>query len=149
LEGGRALSFSSGMAAASAALYALAPKVLVLPTFCYLGVRSLVAEHEAQGHLVVRAVEITDTAAVIAAAEGADVVWIETPTNPTLDVADLPAICAAAHAAGARTVVDSTFATPLLQRPLEHDATIVLHSATKFIGGHSDLTLGLCISADD
>src|SRR5205085_295206 len=70
LEGGRALAFSSGMAAASAAIYALAPKVLVLPTYCYLGVRALVEEHLAQGHLTVRAVEVTDTAAVSAAAVG-------------------------------------------------------------------------------
>src|SRR5436190_21569513 len=106
------------MAAASAALYALAPNVLVLPTYCYLGVRALVQEHQAQGHIDVRPVDITDTAAVIAAAQGADVVWIETPTNPTLDIADLAAICAGARAEGASTVVDSTFATPLLQRPL-------------------------------
>ncbi len=149
LEGGRALAFSSGMAAAAAALYALAPKMLVLPTFCYLGVRSLVEEYRVQGHIEVRPVEVTDTVAMVAAAAGADVVWIETPTNPTLDVADVAAICAAATAAGAATVVDSTFATPLRQRPLENGATIVLHSATKFIGGHSDLTLGLCVTADD
>ena len=96
LEGGRALAFSSGMAAAAAALYALAPKVLVLPTFCYLGVRSLVEEYRVQGHIEVRPVEVTDTVAMVAAAAGADVVWIETPTNPTLDVADVAAICAAA-----------------------------------------------------
>jgi cystathionine gamma-synthase len=123
--------------------------VLVLPTYCYLGVRALVDEHRAQGHMDVRPVAITDTAAVLAAAQGADVVWIETPTNPTLDIADLPVLCGGAAAAGARTVVDSTFATPLLQRPLEHGATLVLHSATKFIGGHSDLTLGVCVTADD
>ena len=149
LEGGRALSFASGMAAASAAIYALAPKIVVIPTFSYLGVRSLLAEHEAQGHVQLRPVDITDTAAIAAAAVGADVVWVETPTNPTLDVADLPAIAAATAAAGARMVVDSTFATPLLQRPLEHGAAIVLHSGTKFIGGHSDLLIGLCITADD
>ena len=149
LEGGRAVAFSTGMAAAAAIIYALAPKVVVLPTYSYLGVRSLLAEHVAQGHLIVRPVDITDTAAVVAATQGADVVWMETPTNPTLDVADLPAIGRAANAAGARMVVDSTFATPMLQRPLDDGAAIVLHSATKFIGGHSDLTLGLCIANDD
>jgi cystathionine gamma-synthase len=97
----------------------------------------------------VRSVDIADTAQVVAAAVGADVVWAETPTNPTLDVADLPAIAAGARAAGAHMVVDSTFATPLLQRPLEHGAAIVLHSGTKFIGGHSDLLIGLCVTADD
>jgi cystathionine gamma-synthase len=149
LEGGRAIAFSSGMAAAAAIVYALAPKVVVIPTFSYLGVRSLLSEYQLQGHVELRPVEITDTAQVEAAAFGADVVWVETPTNPTLDVADLPAIAAASGAAGAQMVVDSTFATPLLQRPLEHGAAIVLHSGTKFIGGHSDLLIGLCVSADD
>ncbi len=102
-----------------------------------------------RGQVELRPVDITDTTAVANAAKGADVVWVETPTNPTLDVADLPAIGAAAGDAGASMVVDSTFATPLLQRPLEHGATIVLHSGTKFIGGHSDLLIGLCVTADD
>lgn len=149
LEGGRAIAFASGMAAASAIVYALAPKVIVIPTFSYLGVRSLLAEHQLQGHVELRPVDITDTAQVTAAATGADLVWVETPTNPTLDIADLPAIGAASRDAGARMVVDSTFATPMLQRPLEHGATVVLHSGTKFIGGHSDLLIGLCVTADD
>ena len=149
LEGGSAIAYSSGMAAASAIVYALAPKVVVIPTFSYLGVRSLLAEHQAQGHLELRSVDITDTAQVAAAAVGADVVWVETPTNPTLDVADLPAIGSAARAAGARMVVDSTFATPLLQKPLLDGAAVVFHSGTKFIGGHSDLLIGLCITTDD
>ena len=149
LEGGRAIAFASGMAAAAAAVYALAPRVVVVPTVSYLGVRSLLAEHARRGSLELRPVEITATDAVLAAANGADVVWIETPTNPTLDVADLPTITAGARSAGARVVVDSTFATPLRQRPLEHGADVVLHSATKFIGGHSDLLLGVCITADD
>ncbi len=149
LEGGRAVAFSSGMAAASAALFALAPKVLVLPTSSYLGVRALVADLEQQARIEVRMVDIADTAAVLAAIPGADVVWVETPTNPTLDVADVPAICAAAAAAGARVVVDNTFATPICAQPLHDGATIVLHSGTKFIGGHSDLLLGLAVAADD
>ncbi len=149
LEGGRAITYSTGMAAAAAIVYALAPKVIVLPRYSYLGVRALLDEYQAQGHLELRPVDIADTAEVVAAADGADTVWIETPTNPTLDVADLPGIIAGATAAGARTVVDSTFATPLLQRPLEHGATVVMHSATKFIGGHSDLMLGACITGDD
>ena len=90
LEGGRALAFATGMAAAAATLYALAPRVVVVPSVSYLGVRSLLAEHAAQGALELRPVDVTDTAAVLAAADGADVVWVETPTNPTLDVADLP-----------------------------------------------------------
>ncbi len=149
LEGGRAISYSTGMAAAAAVLYALAPKVLVIPRWSYLGVRALLAEHEQQGHLQVRPVDIAATDEVVAALDGADMLWIETPTNPTLDVADLPTLVAAARERGVRTVVDSTFATPLLQRPLEHGADVVMHSATKFIGGHSDLMLGVCITADD
>ena len=149
LEGGRAIAYASGMAAASAIVYALAPKVVVIPTFSYLGVRSLLSEYQLQGHLELRPVDITDTAAVAAATVGADIVWVETPTNPTLDVADLPAIAAASRGAGAHMVVDSTFATPLLQRPLENGASIVLHSGTKFIGGHSDLLIGLCVTSDD
>jgi len=149
LEGGRALAFSSGMAAAAAAIYALAPRVVVVPEVSYLGVRSLLGEYESQGSIELRRVDVTDTDAVITAAEGADVVWVETPTNPTLDVADLPAISQGVGAAGARMVVDSTFATPLRQQPLADGAAIVVHSATKFIGGHSDLLLGLCVSADD
>jgi cystathionine gamma-synthase len=92
LEGGQATAFATGMAAASAALFALAPRVLVLPTFSYLGVRALVNDLVEQSRLQVRFVDITDTASVIEAADGADVVWIETPTNPTLDVADVGAI---------------------------------------------------------
>jgi cystathionine gamma-synthase len=149
LEGGRAIAFSSGMAAAAAIVYALAPKIVVIPTFSYLGVRSLLSEYQLQGHVELRPVDITDTAQIANAAVGADLVWVETPTNPTLDVADLPAIAAATRAAGAQIVVDSTFATPLLQRPLEHGAAIVLHSGTKFIGGHSDLLIGLCVTTDD
>jgi cystathionine gamma-synthase len=149
LEGGRAIAYASGMAAASAIVYALAPKVVVIPTFSYLGVRSLLSEYQLQGHVELRPVDIADTAAVAAAAVGSDVVWVETPTNPTLDTADLPAIAAISSDAGAQMVVDSTFATPLLQRPLAHGAAIVLHSGTKFIGGHSDLLIGLCVTADD
>ena len=149
LEGGRALAYASGMAAASAIVYALAPKVVVIPTYSYMGVRSLLAEYQAQGHLELRPVDITDTSAVVAASDGADVVWIETPTNPTLDIADLATIGRACADLGAKMVVDSTFATPLLQQPLSDGAAIVLHSGTKFIGGHSDLLIGLCVTSDD
>ena len=75
--------------------------------------------------------------------------WVESPTNPAMEVADLPAICAAARTAGRRSVVDNTFATPLLQQPLTLGADIVMHSATKFIAGHSDVVLGAVITADD
>jgi len=149
LEGGRAVACSSGMAAAATTLFALAPRVLVVPTYSYLGVRALVADLEQQARIEVRPVDIADTDAVIAATPGADVVWVESPTNPTLDVADVPAICAAAKQQGARVVVDSTFATPICATPLADGATVVMHSGTKFIGGHSDLLIGLAVTDDD
>ncbi|MEX1104560.1 MAG: aminotransferase class I/II-fold pyridoxal phosphate-dependent enzyme [Ilumatobacteraceae bacterium] len=149
LEGGRATSFATGMAAASATLFALAPRVLVLPTSSYLGVRSLVDDLVEQARVQVRFVDITDTAAVIEASDGADVVWVESPTNPTLDIADLPRIAEAARGFGAAVVVDNTFATPMCARPLTDGATVVIHSGTKFIGGHSDLVIGLAVTNDD
>jgi cystathionine gamma-synthase len=85
---------------------------------------------------------------VLAACEGASVLWVESPTNPLLGVADLPRLCAAAREAGLLCVVDNTFATPLLQRPLDLGADVVIHSATKAIGGHSDLLLGAAIVRD-
>jgi cystathionine gamma-synthase len=149
LEGGLATSFATGMGAAAAALFALAPRVLVLPTVSYLGVRALVDDLVERQSMEVRHVDIADTAAVVAACEGADVVWVETPTNPTLDVADLPAIAAAAGRARARVVVDATFATPVGGvRPLSVGVDVVLHSGTKFIGGHSDLMIGLLVTGD-
>jgi len=145
LEGGRALTFSSGMAGAHAILELLpAAGTLVIPSTCYLGVSSAADERAARYGLTVRRVDVADTDAVLAAAEGADMVWLESPTNPTIEVADLPAIGAAL--AGVTTlVVDNTFATPLLQRPLDSGADIVLHSATKFLSGHSDALLGAVV----
>jgi cystathionine gamma-synthase len=149
LEGGHATAFATGMAAAAATLFALRPRVLVLPTYSYLGVRALVDDLVEQGRLQVRLVDVADTAAVVAACDGADVVWLETPTNPTLDVADLATIGVAARDADVAMVVDSTFATPICARPLELGATVVVHSGTKFIGGHSDLMIGLAVTADE
>ena len=150
LEGGRALTFSSGMAAAHAVLDLLAPdSTVVLPYNCYLGVAASVDVRAERDGWTVRKVDVADTAAVLAAAEGADLVWIESPTNPTIEVADLPAI-GAALAGKVRLVVDNTFATPLLQQPLAVGADIVLHAVTKFIAGHSDALLGaLVVPADD
>jgi cystathionine gamma-synthase len=148
LEGGTAVSFSSGMGACSGVLFALAPKVLVLPSNSYMGMRDLVSELEQQQSLEVRWVDTADTAAVVAAVPGADVVWLETATNPMLEVADIPTIAAAAAAHGAKVVVDNTFATPVCCRPLELGATVSLHSGTKFIGGHSDLLIGIAVTSD-
>src|SRR6266536_2206235 len=106
-------------------------------------------QQAATGRLTVERVDIADTTAVTTAVEGADMLWIESPTNPAMEVADLPVISAAGRRAGATVVVDNTFATPLLQQPLRLGADIVMHSATKFISGHSDVVLGAAITADD
>ncbi len=80
--------------------------------------------------------------------EGAALLWVETPTNPLIGVAELDQLIDGAHAAGAAVAVDATFATPLLQRPLERGADVVIHSATKYISGHSDLLLGIATTRD-
>src|SRR5829696_8923645 len=149
LEGGRALTFSSGMAAATAAIGLLpAGAVVVAPAVAYMDVRRSLVRLQEAGRSEVRFVDITDTDAVIAACDGADVLWLESPTNPLLGIADLPYLCAAARERRMLSVVDSTFATPLLQRPLELGADVVVHSATKAIGGHADLLLGIAITRD-
>ncbi|HEX6026480.1 MAG TPA: PLP-dependent transferase [Solirubrobacter sp.] len=146
LEGGKALTFSSGMAAVAAALRLFGPNpVIVAPEVAYMDVRRVLLELPAD----VRLVDVTDTDAVLAACEGATVLWLESPTNPLLGVADLPLLCAHARDHKLLCVVDNTFATPLLQRPLELGADVVIHSATKAIGGHSDLLLGAAIVRDD
>lgn len=150
LEGGRALLFSSGMAAVQAVL-ALVPTggFVVAPAAAYNGVVVSLTEAERDGRLAVRWVDVTDEAAVTEAVAGADLLWLESPTNPLLEVADVPGLARAAHAAGALVAVDNTFATPLLQRPLEDGADVVVHSATKYLAGHSDVILGLTVTADD
>jgi cystathionine gamma-synthase len=150
LEGGRALTFSTGMAAAAAAIGLIpAGAVVVAPTVAYMDVRRSLMRLEASGLAEVRLVDITDTDAVISACDGANVLWLESPTNPLLGIADLPRLCATARARGMLCVVDNTFATPLLQRPLELGADVVVHSATKAMGGHSDLLLGAAVTDDD
>jgi cystathionine gamma-synthase len=154
LEGGQCLSFATGMAAASAILFALNPSVVVLPTVSYLGVRALLGDMQEHGHVRVVSVDIVETNAVTqamneaAAQVGAErvVLWIETPTNPTLDEAELELLCRAANASNVKTVVDSTFASPIGQQPLKLGASVVMHSGTKFIGGHSDLMIGLALT---
>jgi cystathionine gamma-synthase len=96
----------------------------------------------------VERVDVSDTPAAVGAAETVDLFWLESPTNPLMQVADVVAISAATRAAGGRVAVDNTFATPLLQQPLALGADVVIHSATKFMGGHSDLLLGLAVAAD-
>ncbi len=145
LESGTALAFASGMAAAAAVFSVLPAQArVVIPRHCYLGVASLAEEHRRRYGLTVHTVDITDTAAVLAAADGADLVWLESPANPTMEVADIAGI-AARLPAGCRLLVDNTFATPVLQQPLRLGADMVLHSATKFLSGHSDALCGVLV----
>jgi cystathionine gamma-synthase len=150
LEGGRCLAFASGLAAVDTVLDLVAnDEVVVAPRHAYQGTLVQLADLEARGRLRTRLVPVEDTAAVVAACDDAALVFLESPTNPALEVADIAAIVEAAHAAGARVVVDNTFATPLLQRPLELGADLVLHSATKYLAGHSDVQMGALVTADE
>jgi len=143
LEGGQTLSFSSGMAAISA-VFSILPvgAPVVASNQGYSGVMALLNQLNSSGRLEVRLVDITDTDEVIAAMKGAALVWLESPTNPCLDIADLPTLIAAAKKLGIGVGVDNTFATPLVQKPLSMGADIVMHSVTKFLAGHSDVILG-------
>jgi cystathionine gamma-synthase len=148
LEGGGAIAFSSGMAACAAVLGQLPTGArLVLVADCYQGVAAI-AEEGARIHQWRVERLPADDPRWLERVHEADLLWLESPSNPLLEVADLAAICAAPRRPGTRVVVDNTFATPLLQRPLELGADIVVHSATKLIGGHSDLLLGVAVTAD-
>jgi cystathionine gamma-lyase len=149
LEGGEVVSFASGNAAAAAVLVgSVVPgDVLVAPADGYPAVRSIAREHLEPRGVEVRLVP-TDEGAVRAALEGATLVWLETPSNPGLDVVDVAGLAEDAHAAGARLVVDNTLATPLGQRPLELGADLSMASASKYLTGHSDLVLGYVAARD-
>lgn len=150
LEGGTAVAFSSGMAAIAAVLGQLPGGARVLlPENCYQGVATLVADGEARHGWKVTSIPTADTARWLDAVPDADLCWLESPSNPMLEIGDLPAICAAARSHDVMVAVDNTFATPLLQQPLSLGATYSIQSATKFIGGHSDLLCGIVISADE
>ncbi len=142
LEGGHGLLFASGLAAAAAALLGLLRpgQTVALASDAYYGVATLIRDLERWG---LSCVEFDQTGSP---PEGADLIWIEAPSNPFLTFPDLEA--AAAHPA--RVLVDATASTPVLLRPLEHGADFVLHSATKYLGGHHDLLLGalLCRSRE-
>lgn len=149
LEGGETLSFSSGMAAISA-VFSILPigAPVVASNQGYSGTMGLLNQHHASGRLEVRFVDITNTEEVIAAMKGAALLWLESPTNPCLDIADLPALIAAAKKFTIGVGVDNTFATPLTQKPLSMGADIVMHSVTKFLAGHSDVVLGSLSTTD-
>ncbi|GAA2235463.1 aminotransferase class I/II-fold pyridoxal phosphate-dependent enzyme [Promicromonospora sukumoe] len=148
-EPGEGIVFGSGMAAI-AAVFSLVPDggTLVLPRHAYQAGMVLARQISERHGVTLRYVDIADTDAVVAALAGADLFLAESPTNPMLEVADLPAVLGAARAAGVRSVVDNTFATPLGQNPLEQGADIVLHSVTKYLAGHSDVVLGALVTRD-
>ncbi|MEJ2401359.1 MAG: PLP-dependent transferase [Xanthomonadales bacterium] len=149
LEGGEAVAFASGMAAVAAVFEILpAGASVALPDDCYHGVAELARDGEARGAWSIERIAVDDTEGWLRALPKADLAWLESPSNPLLAVADLHAIGAAPRRNGAWLVVDNTFATPLNQRPLALGADISLHSATKFIGGHSDLLCGVTVARD-
>lgn len=149
LEGGSAVAFSSGMAAI-AAVFDLLPSgaVVALPDDCYQGVSGLAEVGQSKGRWAVRRVAVADTEGWRRACAEADLIWLESPSNPLLAVADLVAISAAPRKQGAILGVDNTFATPLNQRPLGLGADVAVQSVTKFIGGHSDLLGGVVTVKD-
>jgi len=152
LEGGRhALCFASGLAAEATLLLTLSPgDHVLLPDDVYGGTYRLFARVLGGWGIGFDVVDMTDPTGVRAALrEETRMVWVETPTNPLLKIVDVGAVAEAAHAAGARVVVDNTFATPYLQRPLELGADAVVHSVTKYLGGHSDLVGGAVVTNDD
>jgi cystathionine gamma-synthase len=164
LEGGEAVVYSSGLAAIAAVVESLpTPGRVVAAADAYNGTRRLLADVAARGRLSVRTVDVADTAATLEACAsvaaaprrssggtgelgGGGLLWLESPTNPLLAVADLPALIGGAHALGLDVAVDNTFATPLLQRPLDWGADVVVHSATKALSGHSDVILGAAVA---
>ncbi|GAA2000363.1 PLP-dependent aspartate aminotransferase family protein [Brevibacterium samyangense] len=156
------LVFASGLAAITAALDLVAPGgTVVVPRHAYLGALDGAAQSAAAGRFDLVPVDVADTEAVLTALEtaraekaGLDdgtgnsvLLWLESPTNPMLEVADLPVLLARAKEFGVLSVVDNTFATPLLQKPLSFGADVVVHSATKYIAGHSDVVLGAALTS--
>jgi cystathionine gamma-synthase len=158
LEGGRrALAYASGMAAEDGLLRTICRPGdhVIIPDDAYGGTFRLFSKVAEAWGLSWTAVPLTDPAAVRAAlrpasaeGRGTRAIWVETPTNPLLGIADIAALAAVAHDAGALLVVDNTFATPFLQRPLALGADVIVHSTTKYIGGHSDVVGGALIVAD-
>jgi cystathionine gamma-synthase len=151
LEGAaHGLAFASGMAAEDAILRLLAPgDHLLIPNDAYGGTYRLVARVYQPAGFEFTAVDMTEVSECTAAwRDETKLVWIETPTNPLLRVIDIEAVAALAHERGALVVVDNTFATPYLQQPLALGADLVVHSTTKYLGGHSDVIGGFAATSD-
>jgi cystathionine gamma-synthase len=153
LEGGaKALILSSGMSAATACFLALAPgDHVVVPKVMYWSLRNWLATFATGWGLKVEFVDADRTDAIAAAVKPGltKMIWLETPANPTWALSDIAAAAGIAHKAGALLAVDSTVATPVLTRPIEHGADIVMHSATKYLNGHSDIIAGALVGARD
>jgi len=148
---GGALCFSSGMAATSTVLQTLSPgDHVVLSLDVYGGTHRVIAKVFAQWGLDYTAVDMTAVDAVKQALrERTRMVWVETPTNPLLGIVDIAAVAELAHSVGALCVVDNTFATPYLQQPIELGADAVVHSTTKYLGGHSDVVGGALVTCSE
>src|SRR6266571_3734155 len=153
LEGGRrGLAFASGLAAEDTLLRAVCRPGdhAVIPDDAYGGTYRLFSRVAQRWGLDFTAATVSDVDAVRAAVQpGTKIIWVETPTNPLLGVADIAALAGVARDAGARLVVDNTFASPYLQQPLALGADVVVHSTTKYLGGHSDVVGGALIVGDD
>jgi cystathionine gamma-synthase len=150
LEGGKSLIFSSGMGAISCVI-SLLPEasVIVAAHNGYQGTTTMLKKMHEDKRLEVRFVDLANTDAVLAAIPGAKMLYLESPTNPAIEVVDLPTVIAAGKAAHCVVVVDNTLATPMIQNPLALGADITLHSVTKYLSGHSDLLLGSTSTKDD
>lgn len=151
LEGGAGcIVTATGMAAVDLALSPLSPgDLLIAPHDCYGGTHRLLTARSRKGHFDVAFVDQNDPAAVAAAfARGPTLILIETPSNPLMRIVDVADLCRRAHAVGAKAVVDNTFLSPALQRPIALGADYVVHSTTKYINGHSDVVGGAVISRD-
>ncbi|SDS25616.1 cystathionine gamma-synthase [Microlunatus soli] len=153
LEGGvRGLAFASGLAAEDTVIRTLTRPgdEVLLPNDAYGGTYRQFAQLHDRWGITSTPVAVTDPDAIARAiGPRTRVVWLETPTNPLLNIADIAAIAELAHAAGAKVVVDNTFATPYLQQPLELGADVVVHSTTKYCGGHSDVVGGAVVTDDE
>ena len=153
LEGGsKALVFSSGMSAACACFLAMSPgDHIIVPKVMYWSLRNWLATFATHWGLKIDFVDADRTDAIAAAVRpgATKLVWLETPANPTWSISDIAAAAEITHKAGALLAIDSTVATPVLTRPIELGADIVMHSATKYLNGHSDIIAGALIGARD
>lgn len=150
-DGEKSLVYASGMAAVTGCVQVLAPGAHVLMhKDVYSVTRAISKELLPNWNIEVSDVDMTDLDAVRRAMRsGTELLWAETPSNPAMDVIDIGAVADIAHGAGALLAVDNTFATPVVQRPLQHGADIAMHSMTKYLGGHSDAQGGALVFRED